>query len=243
MQTAAYSIARETKAERERTSATMPRILVVDDEASVRGVIKEHLSSSYEVIETGLPETVLSLSVTNQPDAILLDLSMPGLSGYELCRTLASLSFTQRIPIFILSGQDERNSAFCLSLGAVRYFKKPVDFVKLKAALAQVLQQKKEEQRAHKRFALRAILKLRVQGKDGSNVEVRAITENVSSGGFLCVCSVPLEDASLVEVFSWDEREYYLGKARLVRTEHGGASTSRYAFQFITSVEPQAKLP
>ena len=240
LQTAAYGVASETKPGHERTGATMPRILVVDDEASVRGVIKEHLSSSYEVIETGLPETVLSLSVTNQPDAILLDLSMPGLSGYELCRTLASLSFTQRIPIFILSGQDERNSAFCLSLGAARYFKKPVDFVKLKAALAQVLQQAKEEQRAHKRFALRAILKLRTQGKDGSNVELRAITENVSSGGFLCACSVPLEDKSLVEVFSWDEREYYLGKARLVRTEHGASSAARYAFQFITSLEPRA---
>lgn len=234
MNTAGYRVARETSVATEKTSTRMPRILVVDDDEAVRDVIKEHLSGTYEVIDTGLPETVLSLAIAHRPDAILLDLSMPGLSGFELCRTLASLSFTERVPIFIISGQDERNSAFCLSLGATRYFRKPVDFQKLKAALTQVLEQMKSEQRAHRRFKLRAILRLRVSAKDESQLEFRAITENISSGGFLCTCGAPLEEASVVEVFSWDEREYYLGKARLVRTEHGAGSNSLYAFQFIT---------
>jgi CheY-like chemotaxis protein len=220
------------------TRVVVPRILVVDDDEAVRAVIKEHLSSNYEIVETGASETVLSLTVAHRPDAILLDLSMPGLSGFELCRALTSLSFTQQIPIVIVSGQDERNSAFCLNLGAVRYFRKPLDFTKLKAGLAQVLKETRDDRRSHVRFALRAILKLRAKSKDGSHLEIRAVTENIGSGGFLCACSLPFEEVSLVEVFSWDEREYYLGQARLVRIEQACTSNPRYAFQFMGPFSP-----
>ena len=229
---ATQSFHHNTALEDRETRLVMPRILVVDDDDAVRTVIRENLSSYYEVIDTGASETVPSLTVANRPDAILLDLSMPGLSGFELCRMLASLSLTRQIPIFIISGQDERNSAFCLSLGAVRYFPKPIDFTKLKAELARVLQERRDERRAHARFALRAILKLRVQSEGEPPFEFRAVTENISTGGFLCACSHPIENTSTVEVFSWDEREYYLGKARLLRIEQGGTPDARYAFQF-----------
>ena len=138
---ATQSLLRDTALGDRETRVVVPRILVVDDDAAVRAVINEHLSGNYEVIETGAPETVLSLTVAHRPDAILLDLSMPDLSGYELCRALGSLSFTRQIPIVVISGQAERNSAFCLSLGAVRYFRKPLDFTRLKAGLAQVLKE------------------------------------------------------------------------------------------------------
>lgn len=216
-----------------KTKTARPRILVVDDDDALRAVIKEHLSRDFDVVETGAPETVFALTVAHRPDAILLDLFMPELSGFELCRALASLSFTQKIPVFIMSGRDDRNSAFCLSLGAARYFKKPLDFGKLKLDLQRVLQEPQDERRAHARFSLKAILKLRAPGKDGSPLEFRAVTENVSRGGFLCACNVPLEQGSAVDVFSWDEREYYLGKARLVRIEQAGTPSSRYAFQFV----------
>src|ERR1700722_8290255 len=112
----------------------MPRILIVDDDDAYRSVIKEHLSSIYEIIDTAFPENGLVMAVEQEPDVILLDLSMPGLSGFELCQTLSSLSFTQKIPIFIISGQDERNKAFCQNLGALRHFTKPIDFASLKAS-------------------------------------------------------------------------------------------------------------
>ncbi len=91
----------------------MPRILVVDDDAAMRDIIKENLSAIYEVIGTGVSEEVIALTLEHRPDAILLDLSMPGISGFELCRALSSLTFTQQVPVFIVSGEDERNTAFC----------------------------------------------------------------------------------------------------------------------------------
>jgi DNA-binding response OmpR family regulator len=170
----------------------MPRILVVDDDEAMRSVIKDHLASSYEVIDTGTPETALAMVVEHRPDAIFLDLSMPGLSGFELCQLLSSLSISQRIPIFIVSGEDERNKAFCQNLGASGYFTKPIDFGKLKTDLAVALRSERAERRKDVRVQLRVVLRLKGKNRDGTYFEARAATENMSKGGFLCACTVLL---------------------------------------------------
>ncbi len=211
----------------------MARILIVDDDDMMRLVMKEHLSINYEVIDTGAPETALALALEYKPDAILLDLSMPGLSGFELCHALSSLSITQHIPIIIVSAEDARNKAFCLKLGASNCFTKPVDFPKLKAALEQVLNSKKDERRAHVRVQLKVTLKLRDVSKDGNNFAVHAVTEDMSKGGFLCTCDSPFEEGTTVEVTLCGERDLILGQARLVRILTGDGSDSRYGFQFV----------
>jgi CheY-like chemotaxis protein len=210
----------------------MPLILVVDDDEAIRSDIREHLSSTYEVIETVAAESALAISLQYKPDAVLIDLSMPGLSGLELCQALSSLSFTEHIPIFV-SGTDERNKAFCQNLGASRYFTRPIDFVKLKADLASVLSSKRAERRADVRAKLRVVLKLRGTNKDGSFLDVRAATENVSKGGFLCSCSSSLEEITTVEVSLCGEPEHYLGHARLARVVKADTLNPRYGFQFI----------
>jgi response regulator RpfG family c-di-GMP phosphodiesterase len=160
---------------------------------------------------------------------------MPGLSGFELCQVLSSLSLTQQIPIFIVSGEDERNKAFCQNLGASGYFTKPVDFATLKTDLARALRSKVPERRRDVRVQLRVIVKLKGKNKDGSYFEVRAATENMSNGGFLCACTASLEDITTVEVFLCDQHEHSLGQARLVRIVKTDALNLRYGFQFISS--------
>ena len=211
----------------------MSRILIIDDDEAMRAVLREHLSSTYEVIDTGLPETALAMTIEHKPDAILLDLSMTVLSGFELCRKISSLRITQRIPIFIVSGQDERNASFCRSLGASGYFTKPVDFAKLKAKLAWVLELQKTERRANARIQVRVLLKLKGIRKDGTSFEVRVDTDNMSNGGFLCACASSLEDIANAEVFLCDDGEHRLGRARPVRVEKTETFDFRYAFQFI----------
>lgn len=214
----------------------MARILIIDDDESMRAVMREHLSLDYEVIDTGFPETALSMIVEHKPDAILLDLSMPQLSGFELCKKISSLKLTRQIPIFIVSGQDERNGAFCQNLGASGYFTKPVDFAKLKAKLAWVLDPQKAERRADARLQVRVLLKLKGRKKDGSLFEVRVDTDNMSNGGFLCACASSLEEIATAEVFLCGDGEHRLGRARPVRVERNEALDIRYAFQFITPV-------
>jgi CheY-like chemotaxis protein len=211
----------------------MPQILVVDDDEAYRSVIKDHLSGTYEVIDTGVPETALAMTLEHKPDAILLDLSMPGVSGFELCQMLSSLTITARIPIFIVSGEDERNKAFCESLGATKYFTKPIDFAKLKTDLDRVLNSRQVDRRADPRVQLRVTLKLKGRNKEGACFECRAATENMSKRGFLCTCTTPLTVGLTVEATLCGETEYNLGHARLVRVETTEDLNPRYGFQFI----------
>jgi CheY-like chemotaxis protein len=219
------------------TLGDVHRILIVDDDNAMRLVIKEHLSTEYEIIETGAPETALAIALEHRPDAILLDLSMPGLSGYELCHAFSSLSVTQHIPIIIVSGEDVRDKAFCLKLGASSYFSKPVNFPKLRAGLAQLLNAKRDERREHTRIQLRVVLKLTGLNKDGTALAHRAITEDMSKGGFLCSCDSSLDEGLTVQVILCGERELTLGHARLVRVIKSATSVPKFGFQFIGTAE------
>jgi CheY-like chemotaxis protein len=119
----------------------MSRILIVDDDEAMRSVLEDQLSSSYEIVVTSVPETALAMVLEHKPDAVLLDLSMPGMSGIELCKALSSLRLTQHIPVFI-SGKEARNMAYCKTLGAFGYFTKPINAAKLKIDLASALRSK-----------------------------------------------------------------------------------------------------
>jgi CheY-like chemotaxis protein len=62
------------------------------------------------------------------PDLVLLDVVMPGLSGYEVCRSLKADERTARIPVIFVTGlEDEGEEARGLSLGAVDFIRKPID--------------------------------------------------------------------------------------------------------------------
>ena len=211
----------------------MQRLLLVDDDDSMREAIKDRLSHSYEVVDTGVAESALALTLEYRPDAILLDLTMPGLSGFELCRALSSLTFTQQIPIFVISGEDERNRNYCENLGASGFFTKPIDFEKLEAQLERVVQPKKAERRADVRVPLVVVLQLKGQSRGGRYFDVRVATENVSKGGFLCTSTCLLEDATTVAVSLCGERELDLGFAQLVRIVRNDKRNPRYGFQFI----------
>lgn len=212
----------------------MPKILLVDDDDSVRGMIRTRLSDAFQVVETSNPEQALALALEHKPDAILLDLMMPGFSGFELCQSLHSLSYTSRTPIFIVTGEaGAKYRDHCESLGAKAYFQKPVDFSALKNALNAAVQTKPPERRAHVRVRMSLVLKLRGTDAKGNDVEVLATTDNVSAGGFLCSCSSGLVRGSVFDVFLVSEnRERYAGRAEVVRQQAPGAPWQRYGFRF-----------
>jgi DNA-binding response OmpR family regulator len=111
----------------------MKKVLVVDDDPAIRGLIRTRLQSIYQVIDTGDPEKAFGLALEHKPDAILLDLMMPAYSGFELCQGLHSVSYTSKIPVFIVSGESGgKFRDHCKTLGARAYFEKPVDFAALK---------------------------------------------------------------------------------------------------------------
>ena len=215
----------------------MPRILIVDDDEAMRKLLRARLGDSYDIVDTGDPENALAEALEFKPDVILLDLMMPNFSGFEVCQTLSSLSFTQHIPIFIVSGYGGNSyEAHCLKLGAAGYFEKPIDFAHLKARLADVLSSKRPERRDKVRLRLRVTLYLRGVNQQGAPVEEVITTEDISANGFLCRCAATLKKDSIAEIFLASEGRKYVGTARVVWIESSDSTHPHHGFYFVKKV-------
>jgi DNA-binding response OmpR family regulator len=209
------------------------KILIVDDDQSMRRLIRLNLTDLYDVTDTGQPEQALALALENRPDAILLDLRMPGYSGFELCKTFTTFSATQLIPIFVISGEGgAKTKDFCRELGAAAYFEKPVDFQALRSCLADALQKGRKERRHEVRVSLRVPLKLSGKDSSGKSFELPTTTENVSRSAYLCACAAVLQVATVVDVHLLGSQMEHVGSASVVRTEWPGTQYPRYAFTF-----------
>jgi len=211
----------------------MARLLVVDDDRSMRNLLRVRLEDAFEIIDTPDPEEALALALQHKPDAILLDLMMPKYSGFEVCQTLSSLSFTQRIPIFIVSGESSaRYKQFCENLGARGFFQKPVDFEKLRKKLGEAIEESRGAKRAEPRVRLRIMLGLRGTDASGEPFDVHTVTENVGASGFLCRCPAKVNEGGTVEVYLRRGAQRPIAKARIVRIDGSGTSEQACDFEF-----------
>ncbi len=225
--------AEQKPAETRSTAVQLPRLLVIDDDEAIRKLLRFRLKDCYEVIDTGSPEDALALALQERPDAILLDLTMPGYSGFEVCQTLASLSFTEKIPIVIVTGQSgDRYKEFCEYIGAKAFFQKPLDIDALKSALTRLIDGKNRDKRVERRVHLRLAVTLRGTDSNGTAFKVEATTENVSANDFLAPCSVPLKEGAVVEVSLSRNAGKIVGSARVTKTEWAGTPGQRCDFHF-----------
>ena len=108
-------------------SLLRPLILVVDDDEGNIRVLLEALQEDYEVaIATDGPTALELLETQARPDLILLDIMMPGMDGYELCRRIKQIADVRTVPvIFITALADEISEAQGFAIGAVDYIHKP----------------------------------------------------------------------------------------------------------------------
>jgi len=216
----------------------MPRILVIDDDESTRKTIREHLGNAYEVLDIGEPERAVTMTLEHKPDAILLELLMPRISGFEILQALSSLPSTRRIPVLVITGSGERNKAYCLKLGAKGYFEKPLNFEQIGSELNHVLNSRGRDRRMEERFSAGVILKLKGTDKTRSPYEVRTVTENVSENGFLCPSTRPFTINDLFEVYACGRgEEVFIGIGQVVRSETNVEGIVRYGFRFAQKIE------
>ena len=105
-----------------------PRILVVDDDDGLRHLVRMVLRrEGFEVIEAADGEEALARAYDSQPTLVLLDVMMPGLDGFDVCRRLRSDLRTHRVPIVFVSAiNDIRQRNELMKLGADDCIKKPV---------------------------------------------------------------------------------------------------------------------
>lgn len=105
-----------------------PRLLVVDDQPINVQTLYQALSAEHQVFVATGGEQALKLAREKQPDLILLDVVMPDIDGYEVCRRLLADPATAGIPvIFVTAHSDENEEAHGLDAGAVDFIAKPIN--------------------------------------------------------------------------------------------------------------------
>ena len=118
--------------------AEKQRILIVDDDANIAELISLYLlKECYETQIVGDGEEALQVFPIFKPHLVLLDLMLPGIDGYQVCR---ELRMTSQVPIIMLSAKGEIfDKVLGLELGADDYMIKPFDSKELVARVKAVL--------------------------------------------------------------------------------------------------------
>lgn len=122
-----------------------PKIMVVDDHDASRMTAVAFLAiEGYEVLEADSGLTALEGITHNQPDLILLDVMMPGMDGFEVCRRLKKDEQTRLIPIIFLTALNDRQSRICgIEVGGDDFLTKPFDRLELLARVKSLVHQKR----------------------------------------------------------------------------------------------------
>lgn len=111
-------------AERSPSDRSRPLVLVVDDEPATQEMLKNFLQDKYDVLTASSSWEALALAQLHKPDAITLDILMPGGSGWEVLHQLKSTGETANLPIIVVSIVDRKELGFIL--GASDYLVKPI---------------------------------------------------------------------------------------------------------------------
>lgn len=135
-------------------AAAKKRVLIVDDNTVIQGVLREFLSHDYAVdTATNATQAVAAL-IQHHPNVILLDIKMPGLDGLSLLRALRSTGVAT--PIVVMTGYDSNEVAGqALRNGADAYLAKPFDLQHLARLIAEGMTGTLSRNREHVASAVR----------------------------------------------------------------------------------------
>ncbi|HMV78960.1 MAG TPA: SpoIIE family protein phosphatase [Leptospiraceae bacterium] len=119
------------------------RILIVDDSEENLSILVGGLKSDYRLSAVKSGENALKTAARNPPDLVLLDIIMPGMDGYEVCRRLRKMPETAEVPIMFLSSlEDLQNKVIGFEAGANDYLTKPFEMLEVRARVHSLLKVK-----------------------------------------------------------------------------------------------------
>jgi diguanylate cyclase (GGDEF)-like protein len=117
----------EARTEQDSRGMRLPCILAVDDDLLNFELLADTFSSGYELLFATDGTAALEVATRRVPDVILLDVMMPGIDGYEVCRRLKAGDLTADIPVIFVTGADDVTAETRgLELGAADYIAKPI---------------------------------------------------------------------------------------------------------------------
>ena len=118
-----------------------PRILIVEDNVDLLTIMKEVLSADYEVATAETGEAAIALAQTFEPDAVLLDLQLPGMTGVEAGVQIKQDALPRRVPILVLTAlAQSEDGADLLATGCCDAFMvKPAPLPIIRAKVEELL--------------------------------------------------------------------------------------------------------
>ena len=123
----------------------MARILAIDDERNIRDLIKRGLVG-HEITTASDGQTGLEEAHRSTPDLILLDVTMPGMTGFEVCRRIRSTPELMKIPVIFLTARGSLNDKLeGFESGGDDYVPKPFDLQELQVRVKAVLRRSQPE--------------------------------------------------------------------------------------------------
>ncbi len=129
----------------------VPHILIVEDQPNTADMLTSYFrAQGYKVTSVGWGKDALGFIEKVVPDLIVLDIRLPDIDGYEVCRHLRAHRRTEHVPVIFLTERRERGDRLAgLELGAVDYITKPFDVQELRLRVRNVLRRSSQEQLSH----------------------------------------------------------------------------------------------
>jgi two-component system cell cycle response regulator len=179
------------------------RILVVDDiEANVRLLEAKLSAEYYEVLTANDGPTALAIAASEKPDIILLDVMMPGMDGFQVCRRLKDDPETRHVPVVLVTALDGRADRVAgLEAGADEFLTKPIDDVMLFARvrsltrLKLVIDELRDREASGRRMGVIAGAASRLGGTGG---RVLVVDDNERQAQRICA-ELSIEHRPIVE--------------------------------------------
>jgi DNA-binding response OmpR family regulator len=122
-------------------SRQKPTVVIADDDLEILTMVRTLLRRrDVKLVEASDGEEAMRLIRENEPDLVVLDVMMPGMSGWEICKTIREEAALSQTGVIMLTGIGERLNEMTSPLyGADAYLDKPFDLTDLDAAVTQVL--------------------------------------------------------------------------------------------------------
>jgi len=183
------------------------KILIIDDELVSREKLRKIMDSFGQciVVENGADALQVAAS-QDPPDLILLDIIMPEMDGYEVCKRLKAKKSTSNIPvIFITSKQDEDDEAKGLGLGAVDYMRKPFSPSIVKARVQTHLELEKYRNRLEELVNKRTVKLKKATRKMQAEIAERKRAEEALRQSEKDYCSIVQNSLNAIILYGQEE--------------------------------------
>ena len=116
------------------------KIVIADDEADIRWLVRSALGGHYTILEASDGEQAVNVTRTEKPDLVLMDILMPKLDGYTACHLIKTDRVTKAIPVVMLTGIGHAlNKKLSQEMGADGYITKPFSSQELFDAIGEHL--------------------------------------------------------------------------------------------------------